>query len=190
MMHQLQVTTDEGSVGELLEVSARQGSAIIALYVPHREHIDEVSALLFNHGARLVKYIGNWSVEDLLPPLKEENVSASASTGWGDEPESDDQQPGQALQPSASTRSQDSWRQQAGQVPGQQSGPPTGKDFDQASGVTGYDGGTMQEEQGIQKMNGEQAHQTTTAQYTGQPGVEAPTLGLDPGSAWSPNMDL
>jgi hypothetical protein len=147
MMHQLQVTTDEGSLGELLEAWTRQGSAIISLYVPQREHIDEVSALLFNHGARLVKYVGNWSVEDLLPPIKEENVSAEATTGWGYEPESDDQQPGQALQPSASTRSQDWGREQADQVPGQQSGPTTGKDFDQASGVTGYDGGTMQEEQ-------------------------------------------
>jgi hypothetical protein len=123
MMHQLQVTTDEGSLGELLEASARQGSAIIFLYVPQREHIDEVSALLFNHGARLVKYVGTWSVEDLFPPLKEENVSAEATTEWGDEPESDEQQPGQALQPSASTRSQDWGSEQAGQVPGQQSGP-------------------------------------------------------------------
>src|SRR5216684_498513 len=54
IMHHLQVTTDEGSLRELLEASARQGSAIISLYVPQREHIDEVSALLFNHGARLV----------------------------------------------------------------------------------------------------------------------------------------
>src|SRR2546426_5197284 len=106
MMHQLQVTTDEGSLGELLEARTRQGSAIISLYVPQREHIDEVSALLFNHGARLVKYVGNWSVEDLFPPIKEENVSAEATTGLGYEPE------------------------QAGQVPGQQSGPTTSEDFD------------------------------------------------------------
>src|SRR2546421_3869000 len=132
MMHQLQVTTDEGSLGELLEASARPGSAIISLYVPQHEHIDEVSALLFNHSARLVKYVGNWSVEDLFPPLKEENVSAEASTGFGDEPESDNQQ-------SASTRLQDWWRKPAGQVPGQQCGPPTGKDVNRASGVTGYE---------------------------------------------------
>jgi hypothetical protein len=196
MMHQLQVTTDEGSLGELLEAWTRQGSAIISLYVSQREHIDEVSALLFNHGARLIKYVGNWWVEDLFPPIKEENVSAEATTGWGYEPESDDQQPGQALQPSASTRSQDWGREQAGQVPGQQSWPTTSKDFDHASGVTGYDGGTIQEEQEkqneqeIQKMNIEHSHQTNTAQYTGKPGVEAPTIGLDSGSAWSPNMDL
>ena len=73
IMHQLQVTTDEGSLGELLLAAARQGSAIITIYVPQREHIDEVSALLFNHGARLVKYVGDWSVEDLFPPIKEEN---------------------------------------------------------------------------------------------------------------------
>src|SRR5205807_220188 len=85
MMHQFQVTTDEGSLGELLEAASHQGSAIIFLYVPQREHLDEVSALLFNHGARLVKYVGTWSVEDLFPPLKEENVSAGASTGLGDE---------------------------------------------------------------------------------------------------------
>ena len=70
IIHYLQITTDEGSLGELLEASARQGSHIIAIYVPQREHIDDVSAILFNHGARLVKYIGNWSVEDLFPPIK------------------------------------------------------------------------------------------------------------------------
>src|SRR5256884_5629326 len=145
IMHQLQVTTDEGSLGELLEASARPGSAIISLYVPQHEHIDEVSALLFNHGARLVKYVGTWSVEDLFPPLKEENVSAEASTGWGDEPESDKQQPGQALQQSASTRLRDWGRQQAGQVPGQQEQE-------------------KQDGQEIQQMNGEPSQQTTTAQ--------------------------
>jgi hypothetical protein len=38
--------------------------------VPQREHIDDVSGILFNHGALLVKYVGNWSIEDLLPPIK------------------------------------------------------------------------------------------------------------------------
>jgi hypothetical protein len=184
IMHQLEVTTDEGSLRELLEASARQGSAIISLYVPQREHIDEVSALLFNHGARLVKYVGHWSVEDLFPPIKEENVSAEATTGLGYEPESDDQQPGEALQQSDSTRSQDWGREQAGQVPGQQSGPTTGKDFDHASGVTGHYGDmTQEEEQEGQEMNIEQSHQTNTDQYTGKPGVKAPSFGLDPGSA-------
>ena len=141
IMHQLQVTTDEGSLGELLEASAPPGSAIISLYVPQGEHLDEVSALLFNHGARLVKYVGTWSVEDLFPPLKEENVSAGASTGLGDER------------------------------------------------------GTMQQEQEkqdgqeIQQMNGEPSQQTTTAQSTGKPDVEFPTIGLDSGSAWGPVMD-
>ena len=138
MMHQLQVTTDEGSLGELLEALARVGSAIIFLYVPQREHLDEVSALLFNHGARLVKYVGTWSVEDLFPPLKEENVSAGVSTGLGDER------------------------------------------------------GTMQQKQDgqeIQQMNGEPSQQTTTAQSTGKPDVEFPTIGLDSGSAWGPVMD-
>ena len=69
-IHQLQVTTDEGSLRELLAALARQGSAIISVYVPHREHIDEVSAILFNHGARLVKYVGNWSIENLFPSIK------------------------------------------------------------------------------------------------------------------------
>jgi hypothetical protein len=158
IMHHLQVTTDEGSLRELLEASGRQGSAIIAIYVPQHEHIDEVGALLFNHGARLVKYVGNWSVEDLFPPIKEENVSASS-------------------------RSQDWGREQAGQVPGQQSGPTTGKDFDYASGGTDDDGGMTQEEEKGEKMNIEQSHQTNTDQYTGKPGEEAPSFGLDPGSA-------
>ena len=183
IMHHLQVTTDEGSLRELLEVSARQGSAIISLYVPQREHIDEVSALLFNHGARLVKYVGNWSVEDLFPPIKEENVSSEATTGLGYEPGSDDQQPREALQQSDSTRPQDRGREQAGQLPGQQSRPTTGKDFEHASGATDYDGGMEQEEQRGQEMNIEQSHQANTDQYTGTPGVEAPSIGLDPGGA-------
>ena len=141
IMHQLQVTTDEGSLGELLEASARPGSAIISLYVPQHEHIDEVSALLFNHGARLVKYVDTWSVVDLFPPLKEENVSAGASTELGDE---------------RATMQQEQKKQ---------------------------DG------QGIQQMNGEPSQQTTTAQSTGKPGVEVPTIGLDSGSAWGPAMD-
>jgi hypothetical protein len=70
MIHQSQVRTDEGSLADLLEASARQGSAIMTVYVPHREHIDEVSAILFNYGARLVKYVGNWSVEDLFSRTK------------------------------------------------------------------------------------------------------------------------
>ena len=70
MMHQLQVTTDEGSVGELFLAAARPGSHISIIAVPQREHVDDVSAILFKHGARLVKYIGNWSVEDLFPPIK------------------------------------------------------------------------------------------------------------------------
>jgi hypothetical protein len=183
MMHHLQVTTDEGSLRELLEASSRQGSAIISLYMPQREHIDEVSALLFNHGARLVKYVGNWSVEDLFPSIKEENVSAEATTGLSYEPESDDQQPQEAPQQSTSTRSQNWGREQADQVPGQQSGPTTGKDFEHASGVTDDDGGMAQEEQKGQEMNIEQSHQANTDQYIGTPGVEAPSIGLDPGSA-------
>src|SRR5260370_4874129 len=70
IIHYLQITTDEGSLGDLLLAAARQGSHIIAIYVPQREHIDHMSAILFNHGARFVKYIGNWSVEDLFPPIK------------------------------------------------------------------------------------------------------------------------
>jgi hypothetical protein len=163
LMHHLQVTTDEGSLRELLAASSRQGSAFISLYVPQREHIDEVSALLFNHGARLVKYVGHWSVEDLFPPSKKGNASAEATTALGYAPESDDQQPGE--------------------VPGQQRGPTTGKDVDHASGVTDDDGVTDQEEQKGLEMNREQAHQANTDQYTGVPGVEAPSIGLDPGSA-------
>jgi hypothetical protein len=62
--------TDEGSLSDLLLAAARQGSHVITIYVPQREHIDDVSAILFNHGARLVKYVGNWSVEDLFPRIK------------------------------------------------------------------------------------------------------------------------
>ena len=70
IIHRLQVTTDEGSLGELDLAAARQGSHFIAVHVPQREHIDDVSAILFKHGARLVKYVGNWSIANLYPPIK------------------------------------------------------------------------------------------------------------------------
>jgi hypothetical protein len=190
MMHQLQVTTDEESLGELFLAAAREGSHIISISVPQRGHRDEVSAILFNHGARLVKYIGHWSIEDLFPLDKKETVDAEASRGLGYEPESDDQQPGQALQQSDSTRSQDRGREQTGQVSGQLSGPTTGKDVDHAAEMTDSSEGTMQDEQEGQQMNIEQAHQTNTAQYTGKPGVKAPSPGQDPGTAYGYNMDL
>jgi hypothetical protein len=70
IIHRLQVTTDEGSLGELDLEAAGQGSHIISINVPQREHIDDVSAILFKHGARLVKYVGNWSITNLYPPIK------------------------------------------------------------------------------------------------------------------------
>ena len=62
--------SDEGALGELYLAAARQGSHIISIYVPEREHIDDVSTILFSHDARLVKYVGTWSIEDLFPPIK------------------------------------------------------------------------------------------------------------------------
>ncbi|HEX6555290.1 MAG TPA: hypothetical protein VF026_21175 [Ktedonobacteraceae bacterium] len=195
-MHQFQVTTDEGSLGELLEAEARQGSAIITLYVPHREHLDEVSALLFTHGARLVKYVGTWSVEDLLPPLKEENLSASAPTGGGEEPESDEQQPGQALQPSASTRSQD-W----GNEPALGS---TAAEVAQLFVMAARGAQGDAEKQGQLRAllersrtqisefihtSSQHPQQSNTTQDPGQLAVEDLPLGLDSGSAYAPIMD-
>ena len=71
MLHESEVTTDEGSIPSLLEAPAQEKSAFLFLYMPQREHLDEVSTLLFNHGARLVKYVDEWSVEDLYPPHQE-----------------------------------------------------------------------------------------------------------------------
>ena len=70
IIHYLQVTSDEGALGELYLAAARQGSHIISIYVPQREHINDVSAILFSHDARFVKYVGTWSVEDLFPSIK------------------------------------------------------------------------------------------------------------------------
>ena len=190
MMHQLQVTTDEGSLGELLLAATRQGSHFISVHVPQREHMDEASALLLNYGARLVKYVGHWSIEDLFPPGKEETVDAEATGGMGYEPASGDRQPRQARQQSGATRSQDWRREQAGLVSGQLSRTTTGKDVDHAADMDDYSGGTMQDEQEGQEMNIQQAHQTNTAQYMGKPGVKAPSFGLDTGSAYGNNMDL
>jgi hypothetical protein len=84
--------------------------------------------------------------------------------------------------------------QQAGEVPGQQSGPTGGKDFEHASGMTGYYGGVAQQGQGEQeqegqKVNVEQSHQTNTARYTGKPGVKAPSPGQEEGTAWGQDME-
>jgi hypothetical protein len=70
IIHYLQLTSDEGALGELYLAAARQGSHIISIYVPEREHINDVSTILFNHGARFIKYVGTWSIEDLFPPIK------------------------------------------------------------------------------------------------------------------------
>ncbi len=70
IIHYLEATSDEGALGELYLAAARQGSHIISIYVPQRERINDVSAILFNHGARFVKYVGTWSIEDLFPPIK------------------------------------------------------------------------------------------------------------------------
>src|SRR5579884_3736391 len=84
--------------------------------------------------------------------------------------------------------------QQAGEVPGQQSGPTGGKNFEHTSGMTGYYGGVTQQEQEQQeqegqKVNVEQSHQTNTAQYTGKPGVKAPSPGQEEGTAWGQDME-
>ena len=69
IIHDLQVTTDEGSLGELYLAAARRGFHIISIYVPQREHVDDVSSIVINYGARLVKYVGNWWIEYLYPPI-------------------------------------------------------------------------------------------------------------------------
>ncbi len=196
IIHVLQVTSDEGTLGELYLAAARQGSHIIAISVPQREHVTDVSAILFNHGARLVKYVSTWSVEDLFPPLKEEHVSAEATTGLGHEPELDDQQPGQALQPSAFTRSQDWGSEQALRS----TAAEVARLFVMAARAAQGDA----EKQGQLRVflersrteisefilaSGQHPQQTTTAQDLGQPGVEAPPIGLDSGSAYAPILD-
>jgi len=70
IIHYLQVTSDEGALGELYLAAARQGSHFISVYVPQRERINDLSAVLFSHGARFVKYVSAWSVEDLFPTIK------------------------------------------------------------------------------------------------------------------------
>lgn len=80
--------------------------------------------------------------------------------------------------------------QQAGEVPGEQAGPVTGKNVAQAAGMEGYYGGTTQQEQEGQKVNVEQSHQTNTAQYKGKPGTKAPSPGQEQGTSWSQDMEL
>jgi hypothetical protein len=196
MIHDLQVTSDEGPLGELYVAAARQGSPLIAIYVPHREHLDAVSMILFHHGARLVKYIGTWWVEDLFPPLQEEHVSAQATTGVGDEPESDEQQPGQALQPSASTRSQDWGSEQALSSTAAEVARLFVMAARSADGDAEKQGQlcALLERSRTQlsefiHSSSQHPQQTNTAQDLGQPGVEAPPLGLDAGSAYAPIMD-
>lgn len=104
-----------------------------------------------------------------------------------------------AQQQQADTAQAQDWlrQQQVGAVPGQQSGPTSGKNVEHASGMTGYYGGATQqegqgeqEEQQGQKVNVEQSHQANTAQYTGKPGVKAPSPGQEEGTAWGQDMEL
>jgi hypothetical protein len=216
IMHQLQLTTDEGTLAELHLVAARAGSHFIAISVPQREHVAEVSAILFKHGARLVRYIGTWSIEDLFSSDKEENVSAEVTTGMGDEPKSDNQQPGPLPQPSTSTQAQDRGSEQglcstAAEVTrllvmAARSAHDDAEKQDQLRAFLEHSRRELSQfipessqypqqtnaaqderdegdEQGGQEMNIEQAHQLRTAQYTGKPGVKAPSYGQAPGSA-------
>lgn len=123
-------------------------------------------------------------------PDAENNVYAEETTGLGYEQESDDRRQRQAQQQPETTRSQNWGSQQAAQVPGQQSGSTSDKNFEHDSGMTGYYGGTTQEEQEGQKVNVEQSHESNTAQYTGKPGVKAPSPGQEQGTAWSQDMEL
>ena len=196
IIHSLQVTSDEGTLGELLLAAARQGSHIIAIYVPQREHIDEVSTILLDHGARFIRYIGTWSVEDLFPPLQEEHVTASATTGVGDEPESDEQQPGQALQPSASTRSQDWGSEQALSSTAAEVARLFVMAARSADGDAEKQGQlcALLERSRTQlsefiHSSSQHPQQTNTEEDLGQAGVEAPPLGLDAGSAYAPILD-
>jgi hypothetical protein len=103
-------------------------------------------------------------------------------------------QPAQQWQ--ADTEQAQNWEreQQAGEVPGQEVGPTTGKNFEHTAGITGNFSNTPgqqeQEEQEGQKVNVEQAHDANTAQYTGKPGVKAPSPGEEQGTAWSQDMEL
>src|SRR5260370_8214155 len=56
IIHRLQVTTDEGSLGELNLAAASQGSHFISINVPQRDHIDDFIPTLFNHVPPLLKY--------------------------------------------------------------------------------------------------------------------------------------
>src|SRR5258708_8052152 len=73
IIHRLQVTTDEGSLGELDLAAAGQGAPIIFINLPKPEHIDYVSAILFKHGARLVHYVGKRPVTHTQPPTANEH---------------------------------------------------------------------------------------------------------------------
>jgi hypothetical protein len=196
ILHHLQMTTDEGFFGELLEASAHQGSAFLFLYVPHRERLDEVRALLFNHAALLVKYIGTWSVEDLFPPRKEESVSAEAPTDVDAWPESDNQQPAQTRQPSVSTQAQDWESEQA-----LSSTAAEVADLFAMAARSAHGDGEKQGQLSVflersrtelsEFIFGSSQHpqQTSTAQDRGQQGVEAPLIGHDSGGAWAPLID-
>ena len=194
IIHNLQVTTDEGSLRKLDVAAARQGSHLIAVYVPQREHINEVSTILFNHGARLVKYISNWSVEDLFPPRKEEHVSAP--TGGSDEPASDDQQPGRVLQPSAATRSQDRGSEQAlGSTAAEvarllvMAARSAQGDADKQGQLRAFLERSRTELSAFIHASSQHPQQSNTAQDLGQTGVVDPPIGLDSGSAYGPIMD-
>lgn len=195
IMHHLQMTTDEGFFGELLEASARQKSALLFLYVPHHERLDEVSALLFNHAALLAKYIGTWSVEDLFPPRKEKNISAKAP-GVGEGLESDNRQPGQTLQPPDSTQAQDRESEQALRSTAAEIAELCAIAARSAHGDTEKQGQlsaflerSRTELSAFIYGSSQHPQQTSIAQDRGQPVVEPPPLGHESGSAWAPIID-
>jgi hypothetical protein len=196
IMHHLEMTTDEGFFGELLEASAHQGSALLFLYVPHRKRLDEVSALVFSRAALLVKYIGTWSVEDLFPPRKAENISAEVPTGVGEEPASDTQQPGQTLQSSVSTQARDWGSEQALRITAAEvaqlfaiAARSVHGDAEKQDQLRVFLERSRTELSEFIHISSQYPQQVSTAQDQGQLGVEAPPVGHESGSAWAPIID-
>jgi hypothetical protein len=65
LIHGFQATTDEGFAGDMYLKEAEQGHEVLAVYAPKAEEANRIRDVIIRYNAHLIKYFGEWAVEDL-----------------------------------------------------------------------------------------------------------------------------
>jgi uncharacterized protein YigA (DUF484 family) len=60
-----QVLSDEAGARQAYLGALRQGHAVVLVYAPQREEVDQATDILKARGAHAVQYFGQWTITDL-----------------------------------------------------------------------------------------------------------------------------